>query len=370
MEEKHYKLLTPGPLSTSGRVKNVMLKDWCTWDNEYKELVQNMRKKILEAGGADTNIYTVVPMQGSGTFGVEAMIGSIIKDEDKLLILSNGVYGKRIKEIADTANKNYEYIEFSYDTCIDKKSAKKVIENSMATHVVLVHCETTTGILNNIDEIGELCKINNRVFLVDAMSSYGGIPIDFEKNNIAFLVSSSNKCIQGVPGFSFIICKKEAIKECKDISHSLSLNLYDQWEVMEKDGGKWRYTSPTHVVRAFYQALEELEDEGGITKRYKRYSENQKILSDGMKKLGFKCLIPKNVQSPVITTFHNPENEKYNFYDFYDFLKKEGFVIYPGSISGKNIFRIGNIGDIKKEDMEKLLKSIEKYTTEVLGWKN
>ena len=206
--------------------------------------------------------------------------------------------------------------------------------------------------------------------MVDAMSSYGGIPVDFGKNKIAFLVSSSNKCIQGVPGFSFVICKKEAIKKCKGTSHSLSLDLYDQWAVLEKDGGKWRYTSPTHVVRAFYQALEELEDEGGIVQRHKRYTENQRILVEGMEKLGFKCLIPKSAQSPVITTFHNPESEKFSFTDFYNFLKKEGFVIYPGSIPDMDIFRIGNIGDVAKNDMEKLLKSIEKYTREVLGWKN
>ena len=370
MEENHYKLLTPGPLSTSSSVKNVMLTDWCTWDDEYKELVQNMRRKILEVGEANTDEYTAVLMQGSGTFGVEAMIGSVIKDKDKLLILSNGVYGQRIKEIAEITGKNYEYMEFPYDICINKKTAEKIIENSEATHIVMVHCETTTGILNNIAEIAEFCKSNNKIFLVDAMSSYGGIPIDFAKNNIAFLVSSSNKCIQGVPGFSFIICKKEAIKGCKGVSHSLSLDLYDQWSVLEKDSGKWRYTSPTHVVRAFYQALEELEDEGGITQRNKRYIENQKILSEGMEKLGFKCLIPKNIQSPVITTFYNPKNENFSFIDFYNFLKKDGFVIYPGSISDMDIFRIGNIGNVNKNDMEKLLKSIEKYTVEVLEWKN
>ena len=370
MEGKHYKLLTPGPLSTSSRVKNVMLKDWCTWDDEYKELVQNMRRKILDAGGADIDKYTVIPMQGSGTFGVEAMIGSVIKDEDKLLILSNGVYGKRIKEIAEITGKDYEYVEFPYDVCINKKTAKRIIENSMATHIIMVHCETTTGILNNLDEIAGLCKTNKRVFLVDAMSSYGGIPVNFEENNISFLVSSSNKCIQGVPGFSFVICKKDVIKDCRGVSHSLSLDLYDQWNVLEKDGGKWRYTSPTHVVRAFYQALEELEDEGGVTQRHKRYTESQRVLSEGMEKLGFKCLIPKNIQSPVITTFHNPENEKFSFNDFYNFLKKDGFVIYPGSISDLAIFRIGNIGDVNKDDMEKLLKSIEKYTVEVLEWKN
>ena len=227
------------------------------------------------------------------------------------------------------------------------------------THVAVVHSETTTGMLNPIDEIGKIVKKYGKIFIVDAMSSFGGIPIDIEALDIDFIVSSANKCIQGVPGFGFIIAKKEELVKCKGQARSLSLDLYDQWNTMENDKGKWRYTSPTHVVRAFHQALKELEEEGGIARRTERYRANHRTLVDGMRKLGFRTLLPDACQGHFITGFYSPESGKYDFKTFYDLLKTKGFVIYPGKVSRASAFRIGNIGDVYPADMERLVKAIE-----------
>ena len=222
----------------------------------------------------------------------------------------------------------------------------------------MVHSETTTGLLNPIEEVAEVLKGRNITFIVDAMSSFGGVPIDMKKLDIDFLVSSANKCIQGVPGFGFIIARKSELMRCKGVSKSLSLDIYDQWETMEKGHGKWRFTSPTHVVRAFKQAMDELAEEGGVEARHQRYCKNHEVLVEGMRSLGFKTLLPDAIQSPVITSFLYP-NADFDFKSFYAQLKERGFVIYPGKISQADTFRIGNIGDVYPEDFSKLIEVIK-----------
>ena len=236
--------------------------------------------------------------------------------------------------------------------------ARKALEaNPDITHLSMVHSETTTGLLNPIEEVAEVLKGRNITFIVDAMSSFGGVPIDMKKLDIDFLVSSANKCIQGVPGFGFIIAKKDKLNATKGNARSLSLDIYAQWETMEKGGGKWRFTSPTHVVHAFYQAMKELNEEGGIVARSERYKQNHRTLVDGMRALGFKTLLPDASQGPIITSFLYPTAD-FDFHSFYDQLKAKGFVIYPGKISDADTFRIGNIGDIFPDDMEALLQAI------------
>jgi len=226
--------------------------------------------------------------------------------------------------------------------------------------LAIVHCETTTGILNPVREIMALAKQYNKTTIVDAMSSFGGIPMDVHEWQIDFLISSANKCIQGVPGFGFIIARKDKLEQCRNHARSLSLDLYDQWITMENGGGKWRYTSPTHVVRAFLQALIELEEEGGIGKRYERYSSSQRILVDGMRRIGFSTLLPDFMHSPIITSFLSPQQKEYSFINFYNLLKDNGYVIYPGKISNGDTFRIGNIGVVNPSDIEKLVETIQK----------
>ena len=236
--------------------------------------------------------------------------------------------------------------------------ARKALEaNPDITHLSMVHSETTTGLLNPIEEVAEVLKGRNITFIVDAMSSFGGVPIDMKKLDIDFLVSSANKCIQGVPGFGFIIAKKDKLIATKGNARSLSLDIYAQWETMEKGGGKWRFTSPIHVVHAFYQAMKELNKEGGIVVRSERYKQNHRTLVDGMRALGFKTLLPDASQGPIITSFLYPSAD-FDFQAFYDQLKAKGFVIYPGKISDADTFRIGNIGDIYPDDMDALLQAI------------
>ena len=231
-------------------------------------------------------------------------------------------------------------------------------EHPEVTHVSVVHCETTTGVLNPLEEIAAVVKRHGKILIVDAMSSFGGVPIDMAKLGIDFLISSANKCIQGVPGFGFIIARRSLMEKCKGIARSLSLDLYEQWETMEKGHGKWRFTSPTHVVRAFMQALTELKAEGGVEARHVRYCENHRVLVEGMRALGYKTLLPDEQQSPVITSFYYPSAD-FNFKDFYLKLKAKGFVIYPGKISQADTFRIGNIGDVHPTDFMKLIETIK-----------
>ena len=357
-----YILLTPGPLSASKSVKATMLRDWCTWDNDYNSIVQEIRRKLVSFATTEPEKYTSVLMQGSGTFSVESVVGSIIPDSGKLLVLANGAYGKRIAEIADYLKINYSILDFGELNQINATDLENVLNTDKdITHVAVAHCETTTGMLNPIKEIGETVYKYGKIYLVDAMSSFGGIPMDMDDCKIDVLVSSANKCIQGVPGFGFTICKRSLIENLQGIARSLSLDLYSQWKTMEEQNGKWRFTSPTHTVRAFQQALVELDEEGGIAVRYKRYRTNQSNLVLGMKKIGFKPLLPEDLHSPIITTFLSPESSSYKFNDFYHTLKKQGFVIYPGKVTDYQCFRIGNIGEVYPEDIDRLIHSIEAY---------
>ncbi|MCC0639555.1 MULTISPECIES: 2-aminoethylphosphonate--pyruvate transaminase [unclassified Clostridioides] len=360
--ENDYILLTPGPLSTTKSVRASMLKDWCTWDVEYNDLVQDVRRRLVSLATKNTEKYTSVLMQGSGTFSVEATIGSTIPKNGKLLVIANGAYGKRMKDICSYLNIEYVDCTFSDVEAVDLNRVENLLkENKDITHISMVHCETTTGRLNPIQDIGKIAKKYNKVYIVDAMSSFGGIKIDVEDFNIDFLVSSSNKCIQGVPGFGFIIANREELAKCKGIAKSLSLDVYAQWETMENNNGKWRFTSPTHVVRAFYQALLELEEEGSVEKRYARYKENQFTISSRLKSLGFDTLVNDDAQSPVITTFLYPKNAKFEFMEFYTYLKENGFVIYPGKLTDVDTFRIGSIGEVYPKDMDRLAEVIEKF---------
>ena len=360
--ENDYILLTPGPLSTTKSVRASMLKDWCTWDVEYNNLVQDVRRRLVSLATQNTDKYTSVLMQGSGTFSVEAIIGSTISKDGKLLVIANGAYGKRMKDICNYLNIQFVDCTFKDIEAVDLNVVENLLkENKDITHISMVHCETTTGRLNPIQEVGKLAKEYNKIYIVDAMSSFGGIEIDVEDFNIDFLVSSSNKCIQGVPGFGFIIANKEKLSKCKGIAKSLSLDVYAQWETMEKNNGKWRFTSPTHVVRAFYQALLELEEEGSVEKRYARYKENQFTIASRLKSLGFDTLVNDNAQSPVITTFLYPKNAKFEFMEIYTYLKDNGFVIYPGKLTDIDTFRIGSIGEVYPTDMERLADVIEKF---------
>lgn len=358
-----YKLLTPGPLTTTDTVKQEMLVDHCTWDDDYKSITQKIRKELLKLAQVSEETYTTVLMQGSGTFGVESVISSVVGAEDKILLCTNGAYGERIVEMAKYHKLNY--VEYAVPYC-EIPDAGKVEEYLMAdssfTHVAIVHSETTSGILNDIRSVGEVCRRLGKTYIVDGMSSFGGMEIPVEDWGIDFIISSSNKCIQGVPGFSFIIANREKLEASKGIARSLSLDLYDQWKGMDKDG-KWRYTSPTHVVLAFAKALCELEEEGGIAARHARYSRNNRLLIEKMEELGIHSYIDKRYQSPIITTFLYPE-KNFSFAEMYRYIKDRGYAIYPGKLTEMDTFRIGNIGEIYEDDIMKLYQIIKDFFEE------
>ncbi|MBM7564172.1 2-aminoethylphosphonate--pyruvate transaminase [Paenibacillus sacheonensis] len=358
--DRPYLLLTPGPLTTSATVKEAMLRDWCTWDSDYNGLVQSIRERLTALATKRSDEYTTVLMQGSGTFSVEAVIGTVIPRDGRLLVLTNGAYGNRIAQMARIYGIAVSVQDFSEtEPVVPERVEQRLSEEPDITHVAVVHCETTTGMLNPIAAIAAAVKDSGRTLIVDAMSSFGGIPLDVADLRIDYLISSANKCIQGVPGFGFVIANRRSLMRCEGQARSLSLDLYDQWATMETGDGKWRFTSPTHVVRAFDQALRELEQEGGIEARCERYKANQELLVNGMQQLGFCALLKKPLQSPFITAFYCPPVASFSFMELYARLKAAGFVIYPGKISAADTFRIGTIGEVYREDIAKLLEIME-----------
>lgn len=350
-----YKLLTPGPLTTTLSVRQAMLVDRCTWDNDYKAMTQKIREQLLALAHVDASRYTTVLMQGSGTFGVESVLSSLPKPTDHVLVLVNGAYSERMCTILATHGQPFSRLDLPWDQAI----TGDVVANYLKAHpevtmVALVHNETTTGVLNDLESVAAVVKAQGATLIVDAMSSFGGIDIDVGQLDIDALISSANKCIQGVPGFSFIIVKRDVLKACQGYAKTLSLNLYDQWQTLEKEGGKWRFTSPTHAVAAFAKALDELEREGGVTKRAKRYQTLNATLRAGMVALGFTPFVTEKDQGPIITTFTYPD-EHFDFKALYEALKANGYVIYPGKLTDRPSFRIGNIGDLTPDDVARIL---------------
>jgi len=353
-------LFTPGPLTTSLSVKQAMLRDLGSRDVEFIGAVRELREELLRVAGVSQQAgYEAILMQGSGTFSVEAVIASAMPPEGKLLAVVNGSYGDRIVKIAqvygiETVVQKYRENELPCVEAVDKALA----EDPEIKMVVVVHCETTSGIINPIEAIGEVVSQHRRCYFVDSMSAFGAVFFDFEAAKIDFLVSSANKCIEGVPGFGFCICRREALTETRGWSRTLSLDLLAQWEGLEKNG-QFRFTPPTHTILAFRQALRELDQEGGVSGRSARYEENYRTLLAGMRSLGFIEYVDPALQGYIITSFRYPEDPNFQFEKFYDLLNEAGFVIYPGKVSDADCFRIGNIGRIDKSDVEALLGAIK-----------
>ena len=352
-------LFTPGPLTTSFTVKQAMLTDLGSRDISFIEIVRQIRQKLLAIGSCSSDVYTAVPMQGSGTFGIEAVVSSTIPSDGRLLVIANGAYGERIAKIANVLNINCHVLRGPEEKTPDLGEINKVLETNLGfTHVAVVHCETTTGIINPIQEIGEIVNDFNCKFFVDAMSSFGAVPMDLYDHHIDYLVSSSNKCLEGVPGFSFVIAKIDALEKTQRYARSLSLDLFSQWQGLERNG-QFRFTPPTHALVSFHQALTELEVEGGVARRAMRYRQNHEILVEGMKDIGFELYLQPTNRSYIITSFVSPDHPNFDFCGFYQHLSNRGYLIYPGKVSNADCFRIGSIGYIFESDMHALLSAIQ-----------
>jgi 2-aminoethylphosphonate-pyruvate transaminase len=361
-------LLTPGPLTTSKRVKEVMVHDWGSRDAAFLKINQEVLDRLPDiVNGRGTHV--TVPMQGSGTFAVEAMLTTFVPPTGKILLLINGAYGQRAKKICDIAKRAYAVHETAEDTPPDLAAVDKMLQSDKGiTHVFAVQCETTSGILNPIVEIGALVARHGRKLLIDAMSAFGALPLDAAKTAFDAVAASSNKCIEGVPGLGFVICRKAALAETKGNATTLVLDLHDQWQNFSKTG-QYRFTPPIHVIVSFHQALTEFWAEGGQPGRGGRYAENGKILIEGMRKLGFATLLPDRLQAPIIITFHMPKDPKFVFETFYDLLKERGYVIYPGKLTVADSFRIGCIGRLNADHMRGVLAAVAEVLSE-LGVKN
>ena len=358
-------LFTPGPLTTSRTIKQAMLRDLGSRDIEFIRLVKDIRHKLVELGHVSPHEYTAVLMQGSGTFGLEAVVSSTVPPDGKLLVIINGAYGKRLAKIASVLRIETVTLEYPENTTPDPGEIENAIKtDSKITNVSVVHCETTTGIINPIRQIGEIVAKSGGKYFVDAMSSFGAVPIDLAECNIDYLVSSANKCIEGVPGFSFVLCKLSSLKETAGCARSLSFDLLGQYQGFEKNG-QFRFTPPTHALAAFRQALAELEAEGGVPGRAARYGKNYDTLIAGMRQLGFKEYLRSEDQGYIITSFLYPDDPNFSFEKFYESLNQKDYVIYPGKVSDANCFRIGNIGRIFEADVKALLAAIAETITEM-----
>jgi 2-aminoethylphosphonate-pyruvate transaminase len=357
-------LLTPGPLTTSRAVKQVMVHDWGSRDAEFIRINRAVLDRITEiAGGVGTHV--TVGMQGSGTFAVEAMLTSFVPRGGKILLIINGAYGKRAAKICEIAGRAFSVLETPEDTPPDLKKLEAALQADKAiTHVFIVQCETTSGILNPVKEIAAIVAKAGRRLLIDAMSAFGAIALDAKTVQYDALAASSNKCLEGVPGMGFVVCRIEALKAAKGNATTLVLDLHDQWQAMEKTG-QWRFTPPIHVIVSLNKAIEEYLEEGGVAGRGGRYANNCRILVDGMRALGFRTLLPDELQAPIIVTFHMPADPNFVFQTFYDRLKDRGYVIYPGKLTVADSFRIGCIGRLDANHMRGALAAVREILTEM-----
>lgn len=358
-------LFTPGPLTTSQKVKQAMLRDLGSRDFEFIGVIKGIRELLLKAGQATSDEYTTVPLQGSGTYALEAVIGCYVPQGGKLLVVINGAYGHRIAKIASVLKINFETMEFPEDQTSDPAKIEAQLKSDPAiTNVAITHCETTTGIMNPIKEVGAIVKAAGAKFFVDAMSCFGAVPTNLAECNIDYLVSSANKCIEGVPGFSFVIAKISSLLETEGNARSLSFDLCAQYKGLEANG-QFRFTPPTHSMLAFYQALLELEAEGGVEARAARYRNNYETLVKGMREMGFEEYLDPKVQGYIITSFRFPKDPNFSFEKFYEGLNERDYVIYPGKVSNADCFRIGNIGRIAASDVKDLLGAIRDVSDEM-----
>ena len=357
------KLLTPGPLTTSITTKEAMLHDWGSRDKKFIDLNSSIRESLVKLIDGEDN-YQCVPMQGSGTFAVESMVSSLTSKDSKILILINGAYGQRMKKMCTYLNRDFIEYEVAEHEVHELVKIEELIDNNDLTHVFTVYCETTSGILNPIEDIAKLVESKKLSLFIDAMSAFGALPLSAKNVSFDAVAASSNKCLEGVPGVGFILVKNNVIQNAKGNSHSLSLDLYDQWQAMEKNK-QWRFTPPTHVLAAFNQAIKEHEKEGGVQGRYNRYKNNCDIICNGMKELGFEQLLSENLQAPIIITFKQPNDSNFNFDKFYNALSEKNFLIYPGKLTVAETFRIGCIGDLNENDMKETLSAVKEVIQEL-----
>jgi 2-aminoethylphosphonate-pyruvate transaminase len=357
-------LLTPGPLTTSDTVKHAMLRDWGSRDDSFIAMNREVRERLIDLAGA-RGTHVCVPLQGSGTFAVEATLATLVAPGDKLLVLVNGAYGARMVEMARRMQRDVEQLQWREDEQVDCHALDSCLGADQGiTHVAVVHCETTSGILNPLAQVAETVARHERALIIDAMSTFGALEIDAREVPFVSAVASSGKCLEGVPGMGFALIRRDALELCRGNAHSLSLDLFAQWQGFEKNE-QWRFTPPTQVIAALRQALDEHASEGGVKGRGARYARNHWVLVDEMEEMGFRCLVAREMQSPIIATFLMPADPNFEFSHFYERLRSRGFLIYPGKVTVADSFRIGCIGHIGETEIRDALDAIRTVLVEL-----
>jgi len=350
-------LLTPGPLTTTLRTKLAMLKDWGSWDADFNAVTMRLRAQLLDiVNGHDSHV--VVPLQGSGTFSVEAAVATVVPRDGHVLVLDNGAYCKRAMKLTQLMGRKATSLAFAEDAAVSPEALDaKLKQDASITHVVLIHCETGTGVLNPLAEVAQVCERHGKGLIVDAMSSFGALPIDARSVRFDALVAASGKCLEGVPGMGFVFLRKAILDSCAGNSQSLAMDLFDQHKYMEKTT-QWRFTPPTHVMVALAEAVAQFVEEGGQAARLARYQDNCKTLIDGLSALGLKPFLPPQLQAPIIVTWHAPAHPAYDFKRFYAAAKQRGFILYPGKLTEVETFRVGCIGAIGRNQMQQAVDAV------------
>jgi 2-aminoethylphosphonate-pyruvate transaminase len=351
-------LLTPGPLTTTLRTKLAMLRDWGSWDADFNAVTARVRGSLLKIIHAEDS-HVVVPLQGSGTFSVEAAVATVVPRDGHVLVADNGAYCKRAAKLTTMMGRKCTVLSFDEAEQVSPVAiSAKLQEDASITHVVLVHCETGAGVLNPLPQVAEVCRGHGKGLIVDAMSSFGALPIDAREIRFDALVAASGKCLEGVPGMGFVFLRRDILESCAGQSQSLAMDLHDQYTYMEKTG-QWRFTPPTHVMVALGEAIAQFEAEGGQPARLARYTDNYRTLIDGMSRLGFMPFLDPAIQAPIIVTFHAPGDPRYEFRAFYAAVRKHGFILYPGKLTQMETFRVGCIGAIGRKEVAQAVYAVE-----------
>jgi 2-aminoethylphosphonate-pyruvate transaminase len=357
-------LLTPGPLTTSLRTRQSMLRDWGSWDADFNSITGRIRERLLQIVHG-TGSHECVPMQGSGTFSVEAALGTLVPRTGHVLIPLNGAYCQRIARTCKYLGRKATTIDYAENAQVSAADVERALAGDPSiTHVALVHCETSTGILNPLQEVAQVVARHGRGLIVDAMSSFGALEIDARTTPFDAVVAASGKCLEGPPGMGFVVVRRAALERSEGNCHSLSLDLYDQWTYMQRTT-QWRYTPPTHVVAAFDSAIAQYLEEGGLAARGARYARNCRTLIDGMSGLGLKSFLPAAIQAPIIVTFFAPDSPRYVFRDFYDAVKARGYILYPGKLTTVETFRVGCMGQLGERGIAGAVEAVGEVLAEM-----
>jgi 2-aminoethylphosphonate-pyruvate transaminase len=350
-------LLTPGPLTTTLRTKVAMLRDWGSWDSDFIAVTARVRRSLLDIiSGHET--HAVVPLQGSGTFSVEAAVATVVPRQGHVLVLDNGAYCKRAAKLTGLMGRKTTVVAFDESEAVSPQALDEMLTaDSSITHVVMIHCETGAGVHNPLQAVADVCARHGRGLIVDAMSSFAALEIDARKVRFDALIAASGKCLEGVPGMGFVFLRKDILDGCAGNSQSLAMDLHDQYVYMEKTG-QWRFTPPTHVLVALDEAIAQFQEEGGQSARLARYEKNYQTLVQGMAELGFEPYLDPAIQAPIIVTFHAPADAHYDFRRFYEAAKRHGFILYPGKLTQIETFRVGCIGAIDSVQMQQAVHAV------------